>query len=94
EYQRVVLLGPAHRVALRGVALPSVACFSTPLGDVPLDIDCIAKLARLPGVQLRDDAHAQEHSLEVQLPFLQSVLPHFRLVPAVVGLATPEQIDA
>lgn len=94
EFERVVLLGPAHRVALRGLAVPSVARFETPLGDVPLDTDCIAKLSRLPGVQRRDDAHALEHSLEVQLPFLQSVLSHFRLVPAVVGLATPEQIES
>ncbi len=93
EFERVVLLGPAHRVALRGLALPTVGSFHTPLGDVPLDTDCLQKLSALPGVERRDDAHALEHSLEVQLPFLQSVLGSFRLVPAVVGVATPKQIE-
>lgn len=93
RFERVVLLGPAHRVALRGLAVPTVGCFHTPLGDVPLDADCLRKLSMLPGVERRDDAHAQEHCLEVQLPFLQSVLEDFRLVPAVVGLATPKQIE-
>lgn len=93
EFERVVLLGPAHRVALHGLALPTVSHFHTPLGDVPLDTDCMRKLSALPGVERRDDAHALEHSLEVQLPFLQSVLDTFRLVPAVVGLATPKQIE-
>jgi len=83
--RRVVLLGPSHRVAFRGIAAPTVATFSTPLGNIPLDTDTLARLAGHPAVSRRDDAHAQEHSLEVQLPFLQSVLADFTLVPLVVG---------
>jgi AmmeMemoRadiSam system protein B len=89
---RVVLLGPSHRVALRGIAAPSVDAFSTPLGDVPLDRVALDGLAKFEFVQTLDRAHAQEHSLEVQLPFLQLVLGNFRLVPLVVGDATPEQV--
>ncbi|MDF1720617.1 MAG: AmmeMemoRadiSam system protein B [Minwuia sp.] len=93
--RRVILLGPAHRVAFRGFALPSVDAFETPLGPVHLDRAVIDALARQPGCAVRDDAHAEEHSLEVHLPFLQRVLgPQFRLVPIVVGDATPDQVAA
>jgi AmmeMemoRadiSam system protein B len=92
RYERVVMLGPAHRVAFRGIALPTVAQFQTPLGAVALDTRLIGELSPLRGVSLRDDAHALEHCLEVQLPFLQSVLPAFRLVPAVVGLTDPQTV--
>jgi len=90
--RRVVLLGPAHRVALRGLAAPIASAFETPLGRVPVDQAAIASLAGLPQLSRRDDAHAAEHSLEVQLPFLQSVLGEFTLVPLVVGRATPEEV--
>ncbi len=93
--RRVVLLGPAHRVAFNGFAVPSVDAFQTPLGPVLLDRAVIDRLAGLPGVARRDDAHAQEHGLEVHLPFLQRVLgPQFRLVPIVVGNTTPDQVAA
>lgn len=82
---RVVLFGPAHRVYLRGMAVPSVEAFITPLGAVPLDRATIGRIADLPGVCISDEAHRQEHSLEVQLPFLQTVLDRFELVPVVVG---------
>lgn len=85
QLTRVVLLGPAHRVAFRGLAASSADAFRTPLGDIPLDTAATASLARLPQVRTRDDAHALEHSLEVQLPFLQTVLDRFTLVPLVVG---------
>ena len=90
--QRVVLLGPSHRVALRGLALPDVTAFATPLGDVPIDTALCEQLARLPQVQIMESCHAAEHSLEVQLPFLQNVLKDFRLVPLVVGLASPQEV--
>ena len=90
--QRVVLLGPAHRVALRGLALPTVDAFGTPLGDVPLDRDAVANIADLPQVTRSDAAHALEHSLEVQLPFLQFLLAGFTLVPLVVGSTTTDEI--
>lgn len=82
---RVVLLGPAHRVYLQGMAVPSVDSFAMPNGDIPLDTEAIARVLELPGVVTSDRAHALEHSLEVQLPFLQSVLDSFKLVPIVVG---------
>ena len=88
--QRVVLLGPAHRVFLRGVAVPECDAFSTPLGPVPVDRAAVDAIAGLPGVERSDMAHAEEHSLEVQLPFLQSVLGAFSLVPVVVGQCGPE----
>jgi hypothetical protein len=90
--RRVVLLGPAHRVAVRGLAAPSVEAFETPLGRVSIDRDALAEVLDLPQVVERDDAHASEHSLEVQLPFLQTVLEDFSLVPLVVGRATAEEV--
>lgn len=92
--ERVVLLGPAHRVRFRGLALPSVARFRTPLGDVPLDAEAADGLRRLPSIVIRDDAHAAEHSLEVHLPFLQRVLGDFALVPLAVGETTGADVAA
>ena len=89
---RVVLAGPAHRVYVQGAAIPSAKAFASPLGTVALDVDALARLAQLPFVEVSDRAHAFEHSLEVHLPFLQSVLGDFRLVPIVVGEATPEEV--
>jgi AmmeMemoRadiSam system protein B/AmmeMemoRadiSam system protein A len=83
--RRVVLLGPCHRVAVRGLAAPTVQAFATPLGSIPLDRAALDALADLPQVVASDAAHAQEHSLEVQLPFLQTVLGEFKLVPLAVG---------
>ncbi|NQD35490.1 AmmeMemoRadiSam system protein B [Permianibacter sp. IMCC34836] len=91
-FQRVLLLGPAHRVALRGIAIPSVAAFDTPLGAIALDRAGLDSLRALPFVQQRDDAHAKEHALEVQLPFLQRQLGAFTLLPLVVGDCEPEQV--
>lgn len=90
--RRVVLLGPAHRVPLAGLAASSASAFVTPLGEVPLDRAAIARLVALPQVSVLDAAHAGEHSLEVQLPFLQRVLGDFSLVPLVVGQATPAEV--
>ncbi len=90
--RRVVLLGPSHRVPFRGLAAPSAAWFETPLGRIPVDREAIADLLDLPQVQVLDAAHAQEHSLEVHLPFLQTALGGFRLVPLVAGDATPQEV--
>jgi MEMO1 family protein len=89
--QRVVLAGPAHRVYVAGIAIPSVTAFRSPLGDVALDRAALAGIATLPFVETSDRAHAMEHSLEVHLPFLQAVLGHFALVPLLVGDASPEE---
>jgi AmmeMemoRadiSam system protein B len=83
--RRVVLFGPAHRVYLQGLALPSVDRFETPLGQIALDREAIERVIGMPGVCVSDQAHRDEHSLEVQLPFLQTVLKQFTLVPVVVG---------
>ena len=90
--ERVVLLGPTHRVAVRGLAAPTAAAFDTPLGAVPVDREALDALADPPQVRANDLAHAQEHSLEVQLPFLQAVLGRFSLVPLAVGQASPEEV--
>lgn len=93
QVRRVVLLGPAHRVALRGLALPAAQVFETPLGRIAIDAEAVARLGALPQVQVSARAHEQEHALEVQLPFLQTVLDGcWRLVPLVVGLATPTEV--
>ncbi len=85
DITRVVLFGPAHRVPLEGMAVPDVDAFATPLGTVPLDRELIQAACALPGVCISNEAHRLEHSLEVQLPFLQTVLGEFTLVPVVVG---------
>ncbi|HLE93658.1 MAG TPA: AmmeMemoRadiSam system protein B, partial [Sulfuricaulis sp.] len=89
---RVVLLGPAHRVGFHGLALSSADYFLTPLGRVPVDQEAVEKISRLPQVHEMDAAHAQEHSLEVHLPFLQEVLGEFNLVPLAVGDAEPGEV--
>ncbi len=90
--RRVVLLGPAHRVALRGLALPEADAFDTPLGRVMLDMAAVRAIAHLPQVSVSAQAHALEHALEVQLPFLQSILPDFTLLPLAVGMASAEEV--
>jgi AmmeMemoRadiSam system protein B len=90
--RRVVLLGPAHRVRVRGLALPGVQGFRTPLGDVGVDDRALASIGGLRQISTSALAHAQEHSLEVQLPFLQRVLGDFSLVPLVVGDASPDEV--
>jgi hypothetical protein len=86
---RVVLLGPAHRVHLRGLALPGSAAFATPLGPVEVDRDAAALI---PWVTEHAQAHAGEHSLEVHLPFLLRVLGRFKVVPLVVGAASSHEV--
>ncbi len=89
---RVVLLGPSHHVAFTGLALPGADTFETPLGSIPLDVEGMNDLKALPFVRDLPRAHAKEHCLEVQLPFLQRVLPSFTLIPLVVGDATPTDV--
>lgn len=90
--KRVVLLGPAHRVAVHGMALPGADAFETPLGRVEVDQTLIAAIAHLPQIVVSAEAHAMEHALEVQLPFLQSMLDDFTLLPLVVGATTGEAV--
>jgi len=90
--ERVVVIGPAHYVALRGIAVPTSNVFETPLGAVPVDRDALSAIADLPWVIAHDAAHAPEHALEVELPFLQTTLGEFKLVPLVVGDAQAKEV--
>jgi AmmeMemoRadiSam system protein B len=92
QIRRVVLLGPTHRVAVDGIAVPQTDAFATPLGPIPLDTAALASLADLPQIVISDRAHALEHSLEVHLPFLQRLLGDFTLVPLAVGHAAPREV--
>ena len=91
---RVVLLGPSHRVGFRGIAASGMTAFETPLGQIPVDQEAVELARQVPDVGFLEQAHAQEHSLEVHLPFLQEVLGPFKLVPLVVGEARPQQVGA
>ncbi len=93
--EQVVLLGPAHREYVAGLAASSADAFDTPLGRVPLDTSSIREVVEtFDFVEFMDSAHSLEHSLEVQLPFLQVTLGDFRLVPLAVGGATPAQVES
>ena len=92
--KRVVLIGPAHRVAVPGLAVPSVDAFATPLGQVRLDRTAIEGLLRLDRVATFDRAHGPEHSLEVHLPFLQRLFAEFSLIPLLAGAASPAQVSS
>jgi AmmeMemoRadiSam system protein B len=92
QIKRIVLFGPSHYVALDGLATTSAEAFATPLGIVPVDVEAVRLARALPQVRELDEAHEYEHSLEVQLPFLQTVLGDFALVPFAVGDATPEEV--
>ena len=92
--RRVVVLGPSHRFAFRGVALPDATAMATPLGPVPVDRDAVRDLLGQPEVRVERRAHAAEHSIEVELPFLQHRLADFSVVPLVVGDVAPERLAA
>ncbi len=82
---KIVLIGPCHRVWIQGLAIPDCQYFETPLGTIEIDSKTLKKLAKFPQVVISDQAHAQEHSLEVQLPFLQLIFPQLKLIPLVAG---------
>ncbi len=89
---RVVLLGPVHRVPVRGLALPGADVLATPLGEVTVDAGAVARISGMPQVIVSRDAHELEHSLEVHLPFLQAVLDNWMVVPLAVGDATGREV--
>ncbi|MDD3355088.1 AmmeMemoRadiSam system protein B [Zoogloea sp.] len=92
--RRVLVLCPTHRVAVQGMALPASQAFCTPLGVVPVDREAWLAIREMPGVIVDDRPHAQEHAIEVQLPFLQSTLDRFEILPIAVGLADADQVAA
>ena len=89
---RVVLIGPAHRLAFNGLAVSRAQAFKTPLGEVPVDLKAVEQIIQFQFVDYLEQAHAHEHSLEVHLPFLQATLSDFKVVPILAGDATPEQV--
>jgi AmmeMemoRadiSam system protein B len=91
-FNRVVIIGPSHRVSFTGLAVSSAEMFATPLGNIAVDKAAISDLKRFSFIQELDQAHAQEHSVEVQLPFLQVTLGNFKIIPIVAGDAKPEDI--
>ncbi len=91
--KRVVLIGPAHYVPFAGIASSTAGSFLTPLGAVPVDMDALETLTKSAAAVPLDEAHEPEHAIEVQLPFLQVVLPEFKIVPLLVGEATAEQVS-
>jgi AmmeMemoRadiSam system protein B len=93
DVERVILVGPAHRVPFRGLAASGADAFETPLGLVEVDREAVGRALSLPCVRERDEAHEPEHSLEVHLPFLQRSFSAFRLVPLVVGDAEPADVE-
>ena len=93
QIRRVMVLAPSHRVAFRGIATSSAERFATPLGEIPVDQATVARIGDLSGVVPLDAAFEQEHALEVQLPFLQTVLETFELIPLIVGQADAVEVD-
>ena len=92
QLARLVVIGPAHFVAFQGIAAPAARAFRTPLGDMPVDTIAIDQISALAQVVIDDTPHISEHSLEVELPFLQAVFGSVPIVPLVVGRATPEEV--
>lgn len=92
QIKRVVVLGPAHRVAIKGCATVEEDYFQTPLGDIPIDKALVESLMQLPFFKENSHAHINEHSIEVQLPFLQHCLTRFSLVPVVCGQVSTREM--
>lgn len=92
QWRRVLLLGPNHRVPLRGIAAPDADMFATPLGSISVDTKALSELERRFDIQVRPDVHQNEHCLEVQLPFLHELLPGAKILPLVVGLTPAESV--
>ncbi|MFA5985491.1 MAG: AmmeMemoRadiSam system protein B [Methylococcaceae bacterium] len=89
---RVVLIGPSHCLAFKGLAVTRAQTFSTPLGNISVDQKAISQLVKLPYVEFIEEAHAHEHSLEVQLPFLQEMLDNFDIIPIIAGEVSAHEI--
>ena len=90
--QTVVVLGPSHHVPLHGIAVSSATAFETPIGEVSVDDKLRAAALQHEAVMIADAPHVYEHSLEVQLPFLQRELGEFTLLPLAVGRTSPTEV--
>ncbi len=93
QFNKVILLGPAHRVKLTGIAIPTVQQFDSPLGPINIDQELLMQINQFDFVHESDLAHKEEHCLEVQLPFLQTVLQDFKIVPLLIGDISAEQVS-
>lgn len=89
---KVIVIGPCHRVWVEGLAIPDCQYFETPLGKVEIDPKSLSEIIKFPQVIVSNEAHEHEHSIEVQLPFLQSIIPQFKLIPIVVGSISTSQL--
>ena len=95
DYDTVVVIGPSHRTPFRGISILDASSFDSPLGSIPCDRPLIESLlAAHEHISYLPEAHGQEHSLEVQIPFLQRSLRSFEIVLAVIGGAEPEAEEA
>ncbi|QUJ66488.1 AmmeMemoRadiSam system protein B [Photobacterium sp. GJ3] len=92
RYRQVILIGPSHHFAFDGCALPADRFFATPLGQLKIDLQGVEKLSQLDDIELSDRIHELEHSLEVQLPFLQSCLSDFTLLPILTSRISPVRL--
>ena len=92
KIKKVVLLGPSHHVPIRGIVAPTTEAWATPLGTTPVDQETLQSLANLPQVQFLNEAHEEEHSLELHQIFLQEVLDDFSLIPLVVSRTQPPEV--
>jgi hypothetical protein len=92
DTRSAAIFGPSHRVAFPGLALPSWDSFATPLGALPVDRAMAESLLNLPFVHANDAAHAREHSIEVQLPFIRSIMPDIGILPVLTGRTTPAEV--
>lgn len=90
---RVIVIAPAHRYPFYGLATSSANAFSTPLGTIQVDQAALKSIASLGGASLIDAAFTNEHALEVQLPFLQTQLKNFNLIPLLAGLSNAEEVS-
>jgi AmmeMemoRadiSam system protein B len=92
EVERVLVIGPAHRLPVNGIALSGSEAFETPIGKVEIAVEDVHRLSGLSQVSVFDAAHLEEHCIEVELPFLQVLTPDVKLIPAVVGRCAGQEI--
>lgn len=93
NYKKVILLAPAHILPFVGIATLNADSYATPLGQVAIDRDKVDKASELEFVQALDLAAVDEHALEVQLPFLQTVLGDFELTPFIIGNTSARSVE-
>lgn len=90
SYRRAIILAPSHFAAFRGATLLDIDVFETPLGRIAVDAEAMSRLQRQPLFRDDPEPYRDEHSLEIQLPFLQRVLPEVRVLPALLGSLADE----